>query len=122
MTKKTILVVDDSEICLELARDALEEAGYAVVTASSPLGASRLLQRSQASCVVVDVMMPALTGDKLVDILRKATRGTVPILLHSDRPFSELTAMARECGATAAVPKTSDSAVLVREVKRVVGP
>lgn len=117
----TILVVDDSEVCLEIAREALEAAGFTVVTSTTPLGASRLLRESNAACAVVDMTMPALSGDKLVEILRRATTTDVPILLHSDRPIVQLRAIARACGAVAAVPKTPSCDELVSAVKKVLG-
>ncbi|HJL16791.1 MAG TPA: response regulator [Sandaracinaceae bacterium LLY-WYZ-13_1] len=104
----TVLVLDDSEVCLELAREALERAGLRVVTSSSPLGASRLLRQSRPSCVVVDVSMPALDGDKLVEILRRASDRPLPILLHSDRSPDELRARAERCGADGVVHKEPD--------------
>ena len=120
MSKKrpTVLVVDDSDICLQVAEDALEAAGFEVVTSNTPLGASRLLRQSSADCAVIDVSMPAMTGDRLVEILRRAVGG-VPLLLHSDRPLPELTSLAQPCGAAAAVSKTSDCKPLVEEVRRV---
>ncbi|MDH5676139.1 MAG: response regulator [Myxococcales bacterium] len=119
--RKTILVIDDSDICLTLARDALEQAGYDVVAASSPLGATRLLRASNAAAVVLDVAMPAMNGDKLVTLLKRASKVPVPILLHSDRPSSEIHSLAAACGASAAIEKAPDCAPLVAAVDRFVG-
>jgi DNA-binding response OmpR family regulator len=113
-----VLLLDDSEVCLELARDALEDAGFEVVAARSGLGASKLLHAVHPDCVVVDVTMPALSGDKLVQIFRKNATHHVPIVLHSDRPWGELVALAKSCGASAAVTKTPTCDRLVDEVKR----
>lgn len=119
MLKHTILVVDDSDICLELARDALMEAGFKVITTQTPLGASRLLRRSEARCVVLDVSMPALSGDKLVQILKKATDDDLAVILHSDRPMKDLVALGERCGATAVAKKEPDCVPLVAAVRRV---
>lgn len=113
-----VLVVDDSEICIEVAKAALEEAGFRVVSATSPFGATGLVRQTGAACVVVDVSMPALDGNKLVEIFRRNLGPTVPILLHSDRPITQLRALALACGASGAVPKTSDGAALVAAVRR----
>lgn len=117
MVKDVVLVVDDSEICLELARDALQAAGYEVVTSQTSLGVSRLLRRSEARCVVLDVSMPALTGDRLVQILRKASAEDLPVILHSDRPLHELIAIGERCGATRVARKEPDCASLVAAVR-----
>lgn len=118
MERPTVVLLDDSEICLEVAGDALEAAGMKVVTANSGLGASRLLAATRPSCVVIDVSMPALSGDKLVEIIRRSLVREVPIILHSDRPIGELRGIAKTCGANGAVAKTPDCRTLVDEVRR----
>jgi DNA-binding response OmpR family regulator len=117
-SKPKVVLLDDSEVCLELARDALEDAGFEVIAARSGLGASKLLHAVNPDCVVVDVMMPALSGDKLVQIFRKNITRHIPIVLHSDRPWAELVALAKTCGASAAVTKTPTCDRLVDEVRR----
>lgn len=113
-----VFLLDDSEVCLELARDALEDAGFEVVAARTGLGASKILHAANPDCVVVDVTMPALSGDKLVQIFRKNITRHIPIVLHSDRPWGELVALARACGASAAVTKSPTCEGLVDEVRR----
>ncbi len=116
--KPTIVLLDDSEVCLELASEALEGAGMKVITANSGLGASRLLAATRPDCVVIDVSMPALSGDKLVEIIRRSLVRDVPIVLHSDRPIRELRTIANACGADGAVVKTTDCRALIDEVRR----
>lgn len=120
--KPTIVLLDDSEVCLEVTSEALEAAGMKVVTANSGLGASRLLAATRPDCVVVDVTMPALSGDKLVEIIRRSLVRDVPIILHSDRPMRELRTIAHACGADGAVVKTTDCRQLIEEVRRMIGP
>lgn len=56
----------------------LEEAGYVVITVESPFGLSSALTREQPDVVLVDVTMPGLSGDKLVEItLRKTSDAQV---------------------------------------------
>lgn len=116
--RPTIVLLDDSEVCLEVTSDALEAAGMKVVTANSGLGASRLLAATRPDCVVVDVSMPALSGDKLVEIIRRSLVRDVPVILHSDRPLHELRSIANACGADGAVVKTTDCQRLIEEIRR----
>src|SRR5690349_19208863 len=92
----TVLVLDDSEICLELAKEALEEGGFNVVTTSSALGFNRMVAKLEPDILVVDVGMPALSGEKLVEIVIRTQRHKCPILLHSDRSEQELRTLVKE--------------------------
>lgn len=113
----TVLVVDDSDICLEIAREALEADGNRVVTTSSPLGVNRLVAKERPDVIVVDVSMPAMRGDKLIELVRRHQSKPVPILLHSDRPVNELRELVRTSGASSYVEKTDDGAALARAVR-----
>jgi CheY-like chemotaxis protein len=115
-----VMVVDDSQICLDATAMMLEEAGYAVVTVESPFGLSSALTREQPDVVLVDVTMPGLSGDKLVEItLRNRAGQRRPlILLYSDRSEHDLRDLAASCGAAGSIRKTSDAQVLTRELQR----
>jgi CheY-like chemotaxis protein len=120
-TRKRIVVVDDSAICLEATAMMLEEAGYEVVTVDSPFALSSTMTREAPDLVLVDIGMPGLAGDKLVEItLRNQERGRLcAIVLHSDRPEHDLLGLARACGASGYIRKTSDGRTLAREIERI---
>ena len=67
----TILVVDDQEETLESVRDLLEREGYRVVTAGSGIQALGILKSTEVQIVVVDYLMPRMTGAELVREVRK---------------------------------------------------
>jgi two-component system OmpR family response regulator len=116
--RRKILVLDDSDIALEVARQALRGAGYEVLTCSSPLGFSKLCMQTDPDVVVIDVDMPALKGNRLVEILRRSSKAAVPIILHSDRPVSDLQSLARACGADGAARKSPDCLPLLFETRK----
>jgi CheY-like chemotaxis protein len=115
-----ILVVDDSTIALELARIRLEEAGFDVETLDSPFGFSAALRSQKPDLVLLDVSMPALQGDRLLQIAHRnvnpsqrgatASQGSCPVVLYSDRPEQELAALAHACGADGYVRKVTSRA------------
>lgn len=89
--RPTILVVDDEESIAELLSEALDEAGYQVLTASdgrTGLTMSRLLQ---PELVLTDYMMPGLDGAELVRELRQnsATRNIRTVLMSCARPAAD---------------------------------
>jgi len=64
-----ILVVDDEEIVLFLARDALEDAGYEIALANGGQEAVDLLEREYFDFILTDIRMPGMNG---LELSRKA--------------------------------------------------
>ena len=105
--KKTILVVDDSEIALAMAREALEEGGFEVVTAQSAKESDTyIFDAKQPDLIILDVMLPGLDGDKKAKLLKAndLTRH-IPILLLSSKPEDELRRLVKESGADGFIRK-----------------
>jgi DNA-binding response OmpR family regulator len=117
--KPKILVIDDSEICLELVADALELSGFAVETSSKSLGTGKLIAELMPDVVVVDIGMPALDGATLVQIIRRNRVCECAVLLHTDRDRAELDATVASSGADGGAIKSADSRELIREIRRV---
>lgn len=119
-SERVVFILDDSELSLEVTSAALERAGFEVHTFSSPFELSAAIDREKPVAIVVDLMMPTLGGDKVVDILRRNTLHVCPVLIYSSVPVPELASRAHGCGADAYVRKTNDVAELVRTVLRLV--
>jgi CheY-like chemotaxis protein len=114
-----IVVIDDSEIVLEVTRGALEGAGYDVVTHDRPGGCVALILHEKPDLVLMDVQMPGLGGDTIVSVLAKAQPGgETVVLLHSSLSGDVLRAKAAAAGAQGFIQKSGDLFVLVREVSR----
>ena len=72
---ESILVVEDEEQLLELAKSSLELYGYTVITAKSPGDAILLCERSNMKfdLLITDVVMPGMNGKELqerLDVLK----------------------------------------------------
>lgn len=113
--KKRVLVVDDSEIVLGKASEALLAGGYDVSTALSAMDADGCLYGAdRPDLVILDVMMPQLDGDKKARLLKLDDRTKdIPILLLSSKSEDELLLLAREacCDGFIRKPFTSDQLV-----------
>ena len=70
MTEK-ILVVDDTAVNVKLLADLLGVKGYAVVTAASGKEALEKVEREKPDLVLLDVMMPGMTGYEVCRLLRQ---------------------------------------------------
>ena len=70
VSQETILVVDDEQHIVELARMYLEQAGYLVESASDGQEALTLSRRVRPALVVLDLMLPGLDGWEVCRRLR----------------------------------------------------
>ena len=120
-SKQKILVIDDSEIVLQMTREALEGGGYQVVCLSSPALFPTLLRKEKPNLVLVDVAMPVIGGLSVVGLARRTQMDTCPLVLFSDRPESELRRLAAECKADGFICKTDDPQALCRAVAAFLG-
>ena len=120
MTKRRVkvLVVDDSEIIRHFVRLVLEDAGYEVIGLDSPTGFSRTMMLEKPDLVLMDVSMPALSGDRLVDIAQRSGLPLCPIVLYSDRSEAELGRLVAECGTAGYIRKSQDPVLLPLKVRR----
>jgi len=117
--KITFLVVDDDPIALQVARERLEKLGFTVTTRSQSLGTSAWIMSERPNFVLLDVMMPALTGGELAALVKRRKLNT-GIILHSSKPIAELREIVRETGALGAVTKTFGEYLFNYEVIRLV--
>ena len=74
-----ILAVDDEHLVLELIRRSLEAADYEVTLAADGSAALQLFHRVQPHLVVLDLMMPGMSGWEVCSRLRAIS--TVPIIM-----------------------------------------
>ena len=78
-TVHTILVVDDEEKILEAVSSFLEAKGWRVITATTGLEALDKFDKNTIEFVVLDLMLPDLSGEEVCKRLR--TRSRVPIIM-----------------------------------------
>ncbi|HET7784925.1 MAG TPA: response regulator [Myxococcales bacterium] len=79
----TILVLDDDRIFLRLVVEALEKHGHRVLSASRAAEADRLLQAEDPDLLLVDGLLPDITGVQWVEKIRAAGRQTQVLLITS---------------------------------------
>jgi CheY-like chemotaxis protein len=115
----TILVVDDSEVVLNVTRTLLEAVGYRVLTHSGPAGCVAVILQEKPDLVLIDVNMPKLGGETIVKLFGKAQPNSETIiLLFSTLSAEQLEQRARASGAHGYIRKTEDTFELVRQVHR----
>ena len=93
--------------------------GYEVNVREQALGTSQWIVDHQPDYVLLDVMMPALSGAKLAHFLHQ--RG-IPahVILHSSRQSDELEKIAARIGAIGYITKGGDDNEFASEFERIV--
>jgi DNA-binding response OmpR family regulator len=81
--RPTVLIVDDEDGIVDLMRDFLEIDGFAVLAARDGAEALAILARAPVDCVLLDVMMPGLSGFDICRRMREMS--DLPILFLSAR-------------------------------------
>jgi CheY-like chemotaxis protein len=121
MRNKRIVVIDDSKLVLAVAADALQGAGFEVITTESGIEANQFIYASRRpDLILIDVMMPLLNGDRKVRLLKeRETSRHIPVVLMSTKPMEELKQLAQASGADGFIQKPFDEASLVRQVRRI---
>jgi DNA-binding response OmpR family regulator len=82
-SKSRILVVEDEPRLRGLLRLYLEREGYVVTDAGDAVSALSAFEADGADLVVLDLMLPGMQGETLLEALRE--RDEVPILIASAR-------------------------------------
>jgi CheY-like chemotaxis protein len=136
-TMKTILLADDEENLRTLVRTTLDQPGYRILESEDGAAALELARRERPDVVVLDWMMPGMTGMEVLTALRRdQATARIPIILltakgqradHQQavasgasaylmKPFSPLQLLTkveelcRECDAiAAAIPPVADA-------------
>ena len=117
MTRKPrILVVDDDDDQLQLLQRTLSAEGFDVMTTSSPLGASNLARRFIPDVVLLDVNLPALSGDRLLPLLRQSMDAR--LILFSACDAERLRSLASRVSADDWIQKGGEPQDLVRRLKK----
>ncbi len=80
--KRTILVVDDEPDIVELIRYNLQNEGYGVLIARDGAQALEISKAQLPNLIVLDVMMPELSGIEVAKRLRaQSETSTIPIIM-----------------------------------------
>ena len=116
MTKR-ILVVDDEKKIVEIVKAYLEREGFKVTTACNGRAALDSARRQHPDLIVLDLMLPEISGFDVCRALRKES--DVPIIMLTARDETTDKIVGLELGADDYVTKPFDPKELVSRIKAV---
>ncbi len=113
-----ILVVDDNEANLDIAKMRLESQGYEIVTAVDGEDALTKVRESRPDLLLLDIMMPKLDGIEVTRRLKAdASLPFIPIILVTAKADAKDVVAGLDAGGDDYLTKPFDHAALVARVR-----
>jgi adenylate cyclase len=113
-----ILVVDDTPLNVKLLADLLGAQGYDVLTASSGRQALALLEKEDLDLVLLDVVMPEMSGYEVCRKIRaNPSTGILPVVMVTALDPGEERIKGIEAGADDFLTKPINQAELLARVR-----
>ena len=117
----SILIVDDEAVNLHVMRNQLGLAGYKVTTAENGNTALEILEKRLFDAVLLDVMMPKISGLEVCRKIRdKQTPYDLPVLMITALNRSEDIVAGLEAGANDYLSKPVNSDVMLARVRTMI--
>lgn len=115
-----VLIVDDDALQLELVERTLKSEGFEVMTCESPIGVTAIVRSFLPHIVLMDVDIPALSGDKILAIARKSAPPMTRFVLHSSSDESVLRNLAKQVDADGYIMKSVTGSDLIARLRTLV--
>ncbi|MEI6986229.1 MAG: response regulator [Rhodospirillaceae bacterium] len=118
--RSRLLIVDDSPTYLEYLREQLEQDGYDVTAVDNSAEVLRLVEVSDFDCLVVDLIMPDMTGTELclkLDAIRRKRDRLFQIVMLTSRETKEDMMRGLEAGADDFVGKSGDIEIIRARIR-----
>jgi len=117
MPRKTVLVVDDEPKIVEIVKSYLEKDGYDTVCAYDGNAALTLFDQCFPSLVILDLMLPGISGEDVCKWIRKKSR--VPVIMLTAKTAEESMLEGLGIGADDYVTKPFSPRLLMAKIEAV---
>lgn len=105
MTTKIAIIEDDQAIS-QMYRIKFEAEGYEVETAENGKLGLELIEAMRPDIILLDLMMPVMTGEEMLAKLRKTIWGkTIKVIILTNRGEQEIPPEVRDLNITALILK-----------------
>jgi DNA-binding response OmpR family regulator len=117
MTRRPILIVDGEPDVREIVRQVLTLEGYAVLDAATGAEGVRLWQQHDPQLVILDILMPGMSGLQVLEHIRQ--NNDTPVVMLTRKTSEDDKVQAFELGADDYLSKPFSSRELLVRVKAV---
>lgn len=112
-----IAIIEDDSAISQMYRFKFEADGYEVETAENGRLGLELCQTMQPDIVLLDIMMPEMTGDEMLELLRKADWGKdIKVVILTNKGEQEIPPKVKELGVSAVILKADMTPRQVEDV------
>lgn len=116
----TILVVDDEADTVDLIRLTLETAGYEVQQALDGAAALQMLQTADYDVLLLDIMMPDMSGFDVLQQLRGSGDNVPPVVFLTARAQPEDRQTGEDLGAVGYLTKPAKRGELLDMIEKAI--
>lgn len=121
MLQRTVVVIEDEPDAAELFAEMMQNIGYEVVISLSSTSALALVSSYKPAAVILDIMMPEITGLELLKSIRKLPDlAQTPVVLVSALSLPSDIKNGLAAGASAYLPKPVGFDELKQTIDKVV--
>ena len=115
--QKTVLVVDDEKRIIDVVKSYLERSNFKVLTSTDGKTAIDLFTKQHPDLIILDLMLPDITGEEICRTIRKTSR--VPIIMLTAKVEEESVLRGLGIGADDYVTKPFSPNQLIARVNAV---
>jgi DNA-binding response OmpR family regulator len=112
--KKSILVIDDEERIIEFVESYLVRSGYKVYKAYNGNDAINIFNNEVLSLILLDLMLPDITGEEICRIIRKTSK--IPIIMLTAKVEEENILKGLDIGADDYITKPFSPRQLIARI------
>jgi two-component system alkaline phosphatase synthesis response regulator PhoP len=117
---RKILTCDDEKNIVRLIQVNLERQGYEVVTAYNGRECLEVVAREHPDLIVLDLMMPEMTGFEVLDELKKSPETeNIPVIMLTARTADQDVLRGWQAGVECYLTKPFNPIELITFIKRI---
>jgi CheY-like chemotaxis protein len=119
--RRSVVVIEDDPLNLELMQTVLEGGGYRVLTACDARSGIALVRQELPAAILMDVQLPEMDGLEATRVLRAdVTTAAIPVVAVTAHVKKDDEARCLEAGCVLHVPKPVDTRRLIEIVAGVI--
>ena len=116
--KKSVVIIEDEPFIIEALTFLLENEGLDVRSISDGANAIDFIIKSKPNLVILDIMLPNVSGMKILEDIRKMNEiSHLPVLMLTAKGQKKDRRAAEEAGVSKFMTKPFDNQELIEHVK-----